>query len=111
MTGRQVLLGSVLAIFLGLTAFTVAQVGYVGFFEAAAASWATRLLFLDLVIMLSIFAIWMYLDARDGGRAFLPYALVGLFFGAAGPLLYLIQRERGASGTAARGRAALRTTT
>ncbi len=93
MSGKQLLLWCVFAAFLGLTIFTVAEVGYLGFFELAAANWATRLLFVDLTITLSLVAVWMYLDARERGKPFVPYALVTLFFGAAGPLLYLIRRR------------------
>ncbi|MDJ0850704.1 MAG: DUF2834 domain-containing protein [Myxococcota bacterium] len=95
MSGKQILLWSVFALFLGLTVLTVAEVGYLGFFELAAANWATRLLFVDLAITLSLVAAWMYLDARERGKPFVPYALVTLFFGAAGPLLYLIRRGDG----------------
>ena len=82
----------VLVLFLGLTAFAVYQHGYVGFFELAMANWATRLMFVDLTIALSLFVVWMVQDARERGGNWLPYALVTLFFGAAGPLLYLIRR-------------------
>ena len=92
MTGRQVLLWTVLLVFLGLTTFVVAEVGYLGFFELAASNWVSRLLFVDLTISLSLVLVWMYLDSRERGKPFVPYALVTLFFGAAGPLLYLIRR-------------------
>ena len=51
----------------------------------------------DLVITLSLVLVWMYLDSRERGEAFVPYALVTLFLGAAGPLLYLIRRRDKAS--------------
>lgn len=82
----------VLAMFVGLTVWTVYQHGYVGFFELAMANWATRLMFVDLSIALALFVVWMVQDARARGGSWLPYALVTLFFGAAGPLLYLIRR-------------------
>ena len=93
MSGRQVLLWSVFLAFLGLTVWTVAEVGYLGFFEVAASNWVGRLLFVDLTISLSLVLVWMYLDAKERGNAFAPYALVTLLFGAAGPLLYLIRRK------------------
>jgi hypothetical protein len=91
------LLVDTLALFLGLTAFAVHQHGYVGFFELAMANWATRLMFVDLTIALGLFTVWMVQDARARGRSWLPYALVTLFFGAAGPLLYLLRRPEPAA--------------
>ena len=95
MTNQRILLSIVLAGFLALTAVAVAAHGYVGFFELATANWATRLLFVDLSIALVLITVWMYFDARERGASFLPYALVTLAFGAAGPLLYLIRRPTG----------------
>ena len=86
-------LSIVLVAFLALTGIAVAQHGYLGFFALASANWATRLLFLDLVISLSLCAAWMVRDARSRGAAFVPYLLVTATFGAAGPLLYLIRRK------------------
>ena len=87
----------VLALFLGLTAWVVYQHGYVGFFELALANSATRLMSVDLIIALSLAVVWMVQDARSRGGNWLPYALVTLFFGAAGPLLYLIRRPDAAA--------------
>lgn len=94
--GIRVLLGAVLVAFLGLTALAVMEHGYLGFFERVAANSATRLVFVDLVISLSLVLVWMWRDAaRRGasGMAIAPYALVTLFFGSAGPLLYLLRRR------------------
>jgi hypothetical protein len=93
--GLRVFLACVLAVFLGLTGLAVVEHGYLGFFEQVAASSATRLLMLDLVIALSLILVWMWRDAQRRGASGLsiaPYALVTLFFGAAGPLLYLLRR-------------------
>jgi hypothetical protein len=86
-------LAVVLAAFLTETAFALFEVGYVGFFEAANANWATRLLMFDLVIALTLILNWMAPDARERGLRFWPWLLVTLTFGAAGPLGYLIRRE------------------
>ncbi len=91
--GIRVLLGLVLATFLGFTAIAVLEHGYLGFFELALANWATRTLFADLVISLSLITWWMVVDARRRGGALLPYVLLTLTFGAVGPLLYLIRRR------------------
>ena len=90
---KKYLLLDTLVLFLGLTAWAVYQHGYVGFFELALANWATRLMFVDLSIALALFTVWMVQDARARGGRWLPYALVTLLLGAAGPLLYLIRRS------------------
>ena len=92
MTNQRILFSIVLAGFLALTAVALAAHGYLGFFELAAANWATRLLFVDLSITLTLITVWMYFDARERGAGFLPYVVLTLTFGAAGPLLYLIRR-------------------
>jgi hypothetical protein len=94
MTGKMILLEGVLAGFLALTGYVVWEHGYLGFFELATANTATMLLGLDLVITLTLVLAWMWNDAQEHGTTALPFALVTLAFGAAGPLLYLIFRER-----------------
>lgn len=93
MSGRQILLWLVLVDFAALSAYAVVQHGYLGFFELAMANWATRLLFADLCIALSLIAVWMVRDARERGASFWPYLVLTLALGSAGPLLYLIRRE------------------
>ena len=93
MTAAKILLSSVLTLFLALTGLVIYQHGYVGFFELANANSATRLLGVDLVIALGLFLVWMRVDSRERGMAFLPYLLITLTLGSAGPLLYLIRRE------------------
>jgi hypothetical protein len=93
-TNTRILLWVVLAGFVGLTSFVVAEVGYLGFFEGAMSGWVSRLLFVDLTITLTLVLVWMYLDSQESGQAFAPYALVTLLFGAAGPLLYLVRRKQ-----------------
>jgi hypothetical protein len=94
MSWRQILLGLILADFLALTGVVLFQHGYLGFFELAFANTASTLLFTDLVIVLGLASVWMWQDARERGVRVVPYLAVGAFFGAAGPLLYLIVRER-----------------
>jgi hypothetical protein len=50
MSKVRILVAVVLTVFLAETAYVVAQMGYVGCFEAANANPATRLMMLDLVI-------------------------------------------------------------
>jgi len=102
MSGRQIALWFVLVDFAALTAWALLQHGYLGLFELALANWATRLLLADLSIALGLAAVWMVGDARSRGASFLPYLLLTLFFGSAGPLLYLIRREAAAAPRLAR---------
>jgi hypothetical protein len=87
---KRIGLGIVLADFAALNVYVVAKYGYAGFFELALANGATITLLVDLVISLSLVMAWMWRDARDRGRAFLPYAILTLLFGSIGPLAYLI---------------------
>ena len=98
MSWKQILLGLVLIDFLAFTGWVVAEHGYLGFFELAMANTATMLMMVDLVIALSLFAVWMWNDARVRGARALPYLIVTALFGAAGPLLYLLVRERRLAG-------------
>jgi hypothetical protein len=93
MNGRQIALGIVLVDFAALSSWAVWQHGYLGIFELALSSWATTVVFVDLVIALSLVLLWMFGDARERGLAFFPYALLTLLLGSVGPLLYLIRRE------------------
>jgi hypothetical protein len=87
---KRIGLGIVLADFAALNVYVVAKYGYAGFFELALANGATIAVLVDLVISLSLVTAWMWRDARDKGRAFLPYAILTLLFGSIGPLAYLI---------------------
>ncbi len=89
---RIIALGLVLAAFLVMTDLAILEHGYVGFFELMFANSATRLAMLDLGIVLVLFTLWQWTDAKDRGLPFWPYAAVSLTFGAAGPLAYLIHR-------------------
>ena len=93
MNWKRALLGVTLLVFLEMTFMAVYEHGYMGFFDLALANSATSLLFFDLVICLTLIAVWMVPDARARGRNPWPYLLIALFFGAAGPLIYLIVRE------------------
>lgn len=82
--------------FLGLTARALTHYSYAGFLQAATANAVLSVLFFDLVICLSLIAVWIYRDARRLGISPWPYIGVGASFGVAGPLLYLLRRPRGA---------------
>lgn len=101
-----------IAVFAAFTIYTTGVVidhGYTGFIELAlAGGWGAQM-FIDLVIALLLFSIWMFPDAREHGIPPLPYFLLILFTGSVGALAYLVHRtlkegSRGASpqSTAAR---------
>ena len=92
MNAKQIGLSFLLLDFLGLTAYVVHLYGYVGFFELITANAAVMVAFADLVIALGLITFWMWQDARDRGWSPLPYVLLTLTLGSAGPLLYLIRR-------------------
>lgn len=100
MNWKRIGLGIVLADFAALNVYVVAKYGYVGFFELALANGATIAVLVDLVIALGLVTAWMWRDARDSGRAFLPYAVLTLLFGSVGPLAYLIGDSETASAPA-----------
>ena len=90
---RIIALDVVLLGFLAMTVHAVAAHGYLGFFEAMFANPATRLAMTDLSIVLALFTIWQWSDAKDRSLPFWPYALMTAALGAAGPLAYLGHRE------------------
>lgn len=96
MHARVIALEVVLLGFLALTGYVIYQHGYLGFYDWANYNSATRLMFVDLLISLGLILAWMWSDARSRGLSVLPYAVLTLAFGAAGPLAYLIRRETAA---------------
>ncbi len=90
----RTLLSFVLAGFLALTARALSHGSYLEFLQAATANAVVSVLFLDLVISLSLIALWIYRDARRLGISPWPYIALGAGFGVAGPLLYLVRRPR-----------------
>ena len=94
MNPRQVGLLIVLVGFAGLNAYCFYTFGTAGFVHAALANAATVAVFIDLVIALTMVAVWMARDAAQRGATVLPYLLLTLFMGSIGPLIYLIGRFR-----------------
>lgn len=95
---KPVAFGIVLALFGILTAHAIDVHGYVGFFETLASSAAGVTAFADLAIALSLVMLWMWNDSYERELPLLPYVLLTLAFGSAGPLAYLIHRELRARG-------------
>lgn len=91
MRTQQIGLAVVLAGFSALTAYTVYQHGYIGFFQLMAANAATITASVDLVIALGLILLWIGQDAWERGISPFPYVLLTLALGSIGPLLYLIR--------------------
>jgi hypothetical protein len=81
--------------FLAQTVQALLDHSYVGFFLIGNANSATQLMMLDLVLALGLFLVWMVGDARARQGSYLPFVGITLFFGVAGPLLYLVGRGWG----------------
>ena len=92
MKSRGFLLIGVFAAFTIYTSIVVVNHGYTGFIELAmAGGWGAQM-FIDLVIALVLFSIWMFPDARERGIPFWPYFLLILTTGSIGALGYLVHR-------------------
>ncbi|MGH7949472.1 MAG: DUF2834 domain-containing protein [Candidatus Binataceae bacterium] len=91
MNWKRIVAAIVLADFTALSAYAVYEVGYVGFFGMMMANIATITVFTDLVIALSMAAIWMIIDARRRGISPTPYLVLTLALGSVGPLAYLVR--------------------
>jgi len=94
MNPRQIGLSIVLVGFAALNAYCFYAFGTVGFLHAALANAATVAVLADLVIALTMVAVWMARDAAQRGVTVLPYLLLTIFLGSVGPLLYLLRRFR-----------------
>src|SRR5262249_48574648 len=92
MRPQQIGLAVVLAGFSALTAYTVYQHGYIGFFQLMVANAATITAGVDLTIALGLILLWIGQDAQERGISPLPYVLLTLALGSIGPLLYLMRR-------------------
>ena len=86
---------SVAAVFAAFTIYTTIVVlnhGYTGFLELAlTGGWGAQV-FVDLIIALILFAIWMVPDAREHSIPAWPYFLAILTTGSVGALAYLVHR-------------------
>ena len=92
MKSPLVLLVVVLAAFTLYTLGVVVNHGYTGFLELAASEpWAGQM-FVDLVIALTLFLIWMLRDARAQGIVPWVYVALILTTGSIGALAYLVHR-------------------
>ena len=94
MSTRTILLAAALVIFLYQTVVVLTGIGYAGFIESIGLNEATKLTFLDLAISLLLIMAWMWHDAAARRRNAVPYLIITVLFGSAGPLLYLLLEPR-----------------
>jgi hypothetical protein len=73
--------------FAALNAYCFYTLATAGFIQAALANAATVGVFIDLLIALTMVALWMVRDAAQRGATVVPYLLLTLFLGSMGPLL------------------------
>ena len=67
--------------------------GVLGFLALAAREpWALQLL-LDLLVMLTLFAFWVWRDSRERDLPRWPYVVLTVVMGSMGALAYLVHRE------------------
>lgn len=93
MNRKQLLLTLVFLDFLALTAWVIAEHGYISVFTTLLATWPGVQVLVDLVLALGMVMAWMWTDARKHGLNVAPYLLATLVVGSLGPLAYLIRRE------------------
>ena len=84
-----------------LSAYAVAEVGYLGIPAYHLLSPAGWQVIADLVIAIALICIWMFRDARATGRNPWPYVAASLFLGSFGILAYLLLAPSGQSSPAA----------
>ena len=90
---RLVQLAVILAAFTVFSTHVTLQEGYWGFMTLALSDLWGGQIFLDLVIALTLFSMWMKRDARQRGLPWLPYLIALPFTGSISALAYLIHRE------------------
>jgi hypothetical protein len=90
----KILLIGVFGLFSAFTLFVVIQQGVISVFENQFKTAGGIQVFLDLVIMCSLFSVWMYRDTKAKKRRFTPWFILTLLAGSIGPLLYLITNQK-----------------
>lgn len=103
MNSKQIAIVSVIVAFGALTIVPLYEYGYLGLLRLALANSATVQVFVDLVIALTLFLLWMWPDAKQRGISPVPYLVITLLLGSFGPLLYLFRRFGSAEPSASAG--------
>ena len=91
---QRTVLTATLIVFLALTAVALFQHGYWGIIVPHFQSSGGAQVFVDLVIALGLFLVWMWRDAKAAGRNPWPWLVLTLVAGSIGPLIYLLGRKR-----------------
>jgi hypothetical protein len=80
-------------VFTTYTLSVMAGHGVLGFLTLAAREpWGLQV-FLDLMLMLSLFSAWILVDAKERNLPRWPYVILALLMGSMGALCYLLHRE------------------
>lgn len=85
---------AVTVLFGALTVVALAVEGVGGFVDAITFNWASLQIYVDLVIAILVFCVWMHRDARANGRNPWPFIAASFVVGMFGPLAYLLTRPR-----------------
>lgn len=93
MNMRQGLIAAVLIAFTAYSLTVVAEVGYLGLWQAGLASPASLQILIDLCIACGLGGLWLIGDARQRGVAAWPWLIAVLASGSIGLLAYLFVRE------------------
>lgn len=93
---QKLILIVVLLLFGAQGVYVMSQVGYWGIWINNWNHPAGQQVFTDLIISLSLVALWMWRDAKRSGRNVWPLLLVTLAAGSFGPLVYLLTAKESA---------------
>ena len=86
------LLGAVFADFLAYTGYLTMEHGMIALFTDVLATAGGRQIAVDLMIALTLAAVWIWRDAKARGRNPIGWVLLTFGTGSFGPLLYLFKR-------------------
>jgi hypothetical protein len=89
----RIVLTITLIAFLALTGIALWQHGYWGIIAPHFQSSGGAQVFVDLVIALGLFLVWMWRDAKAASRNPWPWLVLTLLAGSIGPLIYLLARK------------------
>ena len=87
---QRTILGVVLVGFLGLSGMALVEHGYWGIIEPLLVSYGGLQVFVDLVIALGLFLVWMWKHATAAGRNPWPWLVFTLMTGSIAPLICLL---------------------